>query len=543
MDVNGEEKARVVARLRELAELIDLVDTERYRSQAYRRAADLVEKMPETELATRATDGTLEEVRGLGRSTSKAVAEVLTSGEIAYAKELEGQVSQGALEMLRLPSLNASRVRQLRAAGIENLEQLEAAAQAGRVRRVGRLGPGGEQRLLTEIDRLKRGELMLHPVCSLWTWAAPILSELRATPGILACELVGEARRFCDKAGRIDIVAAAADPVPPWRAYRLPGKDVPVSVAFVPKQRYGAALIQTTGSRAHLDALGKRNAGWTSIAADDEKTVYQALGLSWIPPELREGTGEVERAASGKLPRLVERSDILGATHVHSTWSDGRDSLLDMAQSARARGFSWMTVSDHGESAAYARGLGRERLRQQSKEIEEVAAQVQPMRLLRAVEADILEQGGLDECGGGIADLDVVIGSIHVRHGQDREAMTRRLVKVMEHPRMQIMGHPTGRLLDRRPPCPADWDQVFDAAVGHGVVLEVNGSPNRLDLSPDHVREILKRGGKLVLSSDAHAMDELGYVDWAVRVARRGGATKGDVLNTLGAEEFLDALR
>jgi DNA polymerase (family 10) len=543
MDVNEEEKSRVVAKLRELAELIDLVDVERYRSSAYRRAADVIDKMPETELSTRATAGTLEEVRGLGRSTVKAVVEVLSSGEIAYAKELEATVSQGALEMLRLPTLNAARVRQLRAAGIENLELLEAACRTGRARRVGRLGPGGEQRLLTEIDRLKRGELMLHPVCSLWTWAVPILAEVRATPGVLACELVGDARRFCDKAGRIDIVAAAAEPVPPWRTFRVHGNDLPVSIAFVPKERYGAALIQTTGSGAHLEALGRRKPDWMSIATDDEKAIYEALGLAWIPPELREGTGEVELAARGGLPRLVERSDILGATHVHSTWSDGRDSLLEMAQSARARGFRWMTVSDHSESAAYARGLGRERLAQQWKEIEEVAGQVEPMQLLRAVEADILEHGGLDECGGAINELDVVIGSIHTRHGQDREAMTRRLVRVMEHPRMQIMGHPTGRLLDRRPPCPADWDAVFDAAVGHGVVLEVNGSPNRLDLSPDHVREILKRGGKLVLSSDAHAMDELGYVDWALRVARRGGATRDDVLNALPAEEFMQRLR
>jgi DNA polymerase (family 10) len=543
MDVNGEEKTRVVQKLRELSELIDLVDKERYRSQAYRRAADVIDKMSEPELATRATAGTLEQVRGLGKSTARAVREVLASGEIAEAKSLETQVSPGARELLRLPSLNASRVRQLRGMGIERVEQLEAACRAGRARRIGRLGPLGEQELLSEIERLKRGELLLHPVCNLWIWAAPILAELAQTPGVLACELVGDARRFCDKAGRIDIVAAAAQPVPPWRSFRLPGKDLPVSIAFVPWERYGAALVQATGSRAHLEALGRRQPGWTSMATETEEGVYRALGLSWIPPELREGKDEVALAEKGTLPRLVDRSDVAGAVHVHSTWSDGQDSLLAMAQSAQARGFSWMTVSDHGESAAYAHGLGRDRLEQQWKEIERVAGQVRPMRLLRAVEADILEEGGLDDCGGAIDQLDVVIGSIHQRHKQDREAMTRRLVKVMGHPRMQIMGHPTGRLLDRRPPCPADWDAVFDAAVGRGVVLEVNGSPNRLDLSPDHVREILARGGKLVLSSDAHAMDELGYVDWAVKVARRGGARASDVVNTLGAEAFLEALR
>jgi DNA polymerase (family 10) len=276
----------------------------------------------------------------------------------------------------------------------------------------------------------------------------------------------------------------------------------------------------------------------------DEAALYRLLGMQYIPPELREDTGEIEAALAGTLPEdLVTLEDIQGAVHAHSTWSDGKNSLEEMARAAQALGLKYLTVTEHSQAAIYAGGLKEDDLRRQWDEIDRVNETVQGVRLLKGIEVDILESGALDYSDSVLERLEVVIGSIHVRHGMDEEQMTRRLLQAFDNPHLQILGHPTGRLLQSREPYPLRMEAVLDKAAERGVVVEVNGKPERLDLKTEHVRQAIQRGVKLVVSADAHRVGDLGNLAFAVATARRGWARKGDILNTLPAEGFVDTLR
>ena len=408
--------------------------------------------------------------------------------------------------------------------------------------------------------------------------ADTLLEHLRMTaPGLHQLSLTGDLRRRTELVGgAVELLVSADDPAPVLEAFtgalgvaevlqreqarctvRM-GDDMRVSLRVLPEEDFAPVLHALTGSKAHLTRLhalarqqglhlshrGLHRSDGTRLPAPDEATLYRLLGMQYIPPELREDTGELEAALAGRLPEdLIALEHLQGAVHAHSTWSDGRNSLEEMARSARSLGLRYLTVTEHSQSAIYAGGLKVEALRRQWEEIDRLNATLPGIRLLKGIEVDILESGALDYPDGVLEQLEVVIGSIHVRHGLDEERMTRRVLRAMDNPHLHILGHPTGRLLQRRAPYPLRVEAVLDKAAERGVAVEVNGNPQRLDLKDQHVRQAVQRGVRLVMSCDAHDVVSLGNLRYAVATARRGWTRREDVLNTLPADRFVSTLR
>ncbi|HYX90747.1 MAG TPA: PHP domain-containing protein, partial [Myxococcaceae bacterium] len=330
-----------------------------------------------------------------------------------------------------------------------------------------------------------------------------------------------------------------------------------LDVRVASDEEYTAALVHSTGSAGHfarLREIAERRGLALSehglfrsgerIPAQEEQELYQQLGLAWIPPELREDTGEIEAASAQHLPAdLLEPRDVLGVVHSHSVWSDGSATLAQMARAARALGFRYLTVTEHSQTAAYAGGLTVDKLKRLWEEIDALNEQFGDFRLLKGIETDILQDGRLDYADDVLEQFEVVIGSIHSRHNMDERQMTDRILRAFEDPHFHILGHATGRLLQRRPPYALKMDEILDAAAERGVAIEVNGNPNRLDLKSEYVRKAVERGVKLVVSTDSHSTREIENFRYAVLTARRGWAKRGDVLNTLDAGAFAAALK
>ena len=339
---------------------------------------------------------------------------------------------------------------------------------------------------------------------------------------------------------------------------RMTEGDLQVDLRVLPDEDFATALHHFTGSKAHhirLRGLGQdkglKISEWgvhredgTKLRVTDEAELYRLLGMQYVPPELREDTGEIEAALEGRLPEdLVTLEDLQGGVHAHSTWSDGKNSLEEMARAAKALGLRYLTVTEHSQSAIYAGGLKVDDLKRQWEEIERVNEAVPGIRLLKGIEVDILESGALDYEDSVLEQLEVVIASIHVRHSMDEEQMTRRVLAALDNPCMQILGHPTGRLIQEREPYPLKMEAVLDRAAERGVVVEVNGKPQRLDIKSEYVRMAVQRGVRMAVSADAHRVADLSNLAFAVATSRRGWARQRDILNTLSADAFIAALR
>lgn len=412
----------------------------------------------------------------------------------------------------------------------------------------------------------------------------PVAESLSAwlrthAPGLVEARVAGPLRRRAELVGDVHLVASAPHPAPVLQALtraphvaqvltlgtsacgvRLAESELRVHLRVVPEADFATALLHATGSEAHLlrlqrlaherglhlGAEGLFREGGSRVPVQDEAALYRLLGMPYVPPEMREDSGEVEAALAGQLPEeLLMHEHLQGAVHSHSTWSDGRNSLEDMARAAAARGLRYLTVTEHSQSSASAGGLKLEALFRQWEEIDRLNEALAPsgFRLLKGIEVDILESGALDYPDSVLEQLEVVIGSVHMRYGMDEERMTRRLLAALDNPHLHILGHPTGRWLPERAPYPVRMEEVLDKAAERGVAVEVNGKPPRLDLKAEHVRQALRRGVRLVASCDAHCVEDLDNLAYAVATARRGWARREDVLNTLPAERFVSALR
>ncbi|MGI5864303.1 MAG: DNA polymerase/3'-5' exonuclease PolX, partial [Myxococcales bacterium] len=482
----------------------------------------------------------------------------------------------GVLELMRLQDLGPKRIAQLyRELQVGSIDELAQACRDGRVRALKGFGEKTEAKILESIASLRRMGSRL-PLGSARPVALELLERLRRAPGISRAELAGSIRRWRETVKDVDLVAAATEPAPVFDWFlaspaieRVLGRGdtkcsvilregLQVDVRVVPEASFATALHHFTGSKEHHLRLrrlaqekGLKISEWAVERTDDgaalpiadEQSLYAVLGLPYLAPELREDAGELEAALDGRLPRLVEAGDLRGYVHVHSDWSDGKASILELARAVRERGGSYLTITDHSRTAFYAGGLTIERLREQWDEIARVQEQVPEVRLLRGAEVDILEDGSLDYPDQVLEQLDVVVASVHSRFKMDEEAMTRRLLAALDNPHLHILGHPTGRLIGKRPPYGVRIEQVLDKAARRGVAVEVNGNPERLDLSADHVRLARERGIKLVLTTDAHSVGCLDHLSYSVATARRGWATREEVLNTLPFEGFLGALR
>ena len=557
--------------LREVSQYLQLNGDDFYKSRAYDLAADRMAGFS-GDLDALVREDKLTELPNIGTTLAEKIAELYRTGTLTLLEQLRAEYPPRILELLRLPDLGAKKAAALfKALGVGDIASLEAACKEGKVKALKGFGEKSEQKILASIERYRTAHTQ-YRLGEVRPIAEALLDVVKAAPGVVRAEVAGSVRRWCELVSDVDIVASAPDAGPVLdvlaRRGELIGRGdskcsirlddgLQVDLRVLPDADYATALHHFTGSKAHHVRLrGRaRDLGLTisewgvfrgeeKLPVPDEVALYALLGMSYVPPELREDAGEFEAALAGTLPAdLVSPADVRGTVHSHSTWSDGKSSLEDMVRAAAAMGLRYLTVTEHSAAAAYAGGLDEARVRLQWQEIARVQEAVPEVRLFRGIEVDILEDGALDLPDRLLSELDVVIASVHVRHGQDQAAMTARVLRALDHPCTDVLGHPTGRLLQRREPSPLDMPAVLERAAKRGVFLEVNGNPDRLDLSADHVRLALQAGASLVVSADAHSTDALHNVGYAVHTARKGGARRSDVLNTLGADEFLSAIR
>jgi DNA polymerase (family X) len=574
------DNATVVKALRELAQYLQVEGENAFKTRAYDLASERIAGLSEP-IGNRVDAGTLTELNGIGESIAKKITELVTTGKLAALEEFHQRYPPRFLELLDVQEVGPKKAKALwDVLQIGDPDALKKACQEGRLKTVKGFGAKTEEKLLAAVDRWEKSKTKggggRHLLAEVMPVAASLLEWMKGAPGVIRFSEGGSLRRRAETVGDVDLIASAADPIPVMDrlaanarvgevigrgaskiSVRLAG-GLQVDLRVLPDEDFATALHHFTGSKAHHIRLrslaldrGMTISEWGVFKGEEklkvptEEALYALLDLQYVPPELREDHGEIDVAAEHKLPtRLLEVSDIAGNVHAHSTWSDGRNSLLEMAQAAHKLGLKWLTVTEHSQTSGYAGGLTEEKLKLSHAEIEAVQAQVPGIKLLKGIESDILDDGRLDYPDKILDQLDVVICSIHQRYGQDEDQMTRRVLNALDNPHFMIWGHPTGRLLLKRDPAPMRMEEILDKAAKKGVAVEVNGCPERLDLKPLHVRQALERGLKLVASTDAHSIAELStHLPLAVATARKGWARPEDVLNTQSAEAFVSALR
>ncbi|HEY8347173.1 MAG TPA: PHP domain-containing protein [Symbiobacteriaceae bacterium] len=542
----------VAAALREIADLLEFRGDEPFKVRAYRKAATALEMLPEPVTAL-AEQGALTRVPGIGKAIAAKITELLTTGQIAYLEELRQAVPPGVRALTEVPGLGARTAYLLYTRlGIDSLDRLELAARRGELRALPGMGPRKEAAILEGLKKLRRMRRAI-PLGAALPVAAELLAWLRQQPEVVAAEAAGDVRRRVEVVTELPIVVATTEPASVSAALaRLPlgtvkeqetdrvvlttGLGLTIPVALVPPEHFALALMTLTGSPAHLEALGPLP------PAPTEEAIYARLGLPFIPPELREGRGEVEAAREGRLPRLLEVADLKGDLHTHTRASDGTATLLEMVEAARQMGHRYLAVCDHSQSLAVARGLTPERLRAQGEEIRRLNRDLGDFRILHGTEVDIRKDGSLDFPDEVLAELDVVVASIHSHMGLDAEAQTERLLKAIYHPHVDIIGHPTGRVLGRRDPYPFDVDRVLAACRETGTALEVSADPSRLDLNDELARRAVEAGVMLVINTDAHSTRGLGLLPYGVAQARRAWVEPRHVVNTMDLPDLLEWL-
>ncbi|HEX5043467.1 MAG TPA: helix-hairpin-helix domain-containing protein [Candidatus Polarisedimenticolaceae bacterium] len=545
--------------LDEIAAHLEFRGENPFKVRAYENGARVLRDLEE-DLEGLVRSGHLRKQRGIGAALADKIATLATTGALPYLDELRAITPPELLSWTRIPGLGPRKALAIHEAlGIVTLEALEAAARAGRLRTLRGMGPALEAKVLEGLQRLKRQtRRVLMPAGH--AAAARLHRELARLPGARRVEIAGEVRRSLEVVGRIEAVMSADDPGAALETLAgLPGirevlertadraevrlaSDLPATVRVVPDPRFTAALMEATGSEAHVAALRQRGLD-AGDAFPDEAALYASLELPWIPPELREDGTEVAAAAQGKLPRLIERADLQGVLHVHSDWSDGRLSIADMAEAARVLGFTYLGLCDHSQSAGYAGGLSPARVRDQHAAIDALNARYGgAFRVLKGIEVDILADGALDYPDDVLASFEIVVASVHSRFSLPEAEQTVRVLRALENPHVDVLGHPTGRLLLAREPYAIDLVKVMEAAAEHGVAIEVNGHPSRLELDWRPLRAGLALGLRTSIDPDAHTADELHGVDWAVRIARKGWCTAEQALDAWPLPRLLDHL-
>ena len=559
--------------LREIADLLEIKNDNPFKIRAYRNGADIAANHPH-ELATLDPSG-LREIPGIGKDLAGKIREIAETGGAGFHRELIAEFPPTILDLLHLQGVGPKTVATLyRELGIRTLEDLRAAATDGRIRRLRGMGIRKEALILKALEerRLHAGRRLLRDAHEV---AAALVAFLHDRAPGAAFDVVGSLRRGCETCGDIDILASGADPslmndfVENPVVERVIGHgDTKSSVLLqgglqadlrlVAGDSRGAALQYFTGSKAHNIALRDRAIGLgfklneyglfrvtddQRVAGATETDVYEALGLAWVPPELREGRGEIEAAAGRLLPNLIDLVDLRGDLHMHTVETDGKDDVQAMALAARDAGLHYIAVTDHSQALAMANGMDERRTLLHAERVRALDRQVDGLRLLAGVECDIRPDGTLDLADDCLASLDLVIASVHSAFNQDQQQMTDRLLRALDNPHVDVLGHPTGRRLLRRDAYPVDMENVIARAASVGAAVEINASPHRLDLNDAHARLAKDRGARVVISSDAHSRRGFGVLRWGVIVARRAWLEPTHVLNTLPFDEFTAALR
>ena len=534
--------AHIAEQLEAFASLLDLSGAGYYTSRAYRRAAETIRetKAPIAELVAA---GRIQELRGIGPGIATRLRELVETGRIAELEELEREVQPELVGLGRFLGIGPKRMVEIgRALGVSTVEEFREAARAGRLTTVSGIGPQTERRLLERLESegkpQKKGMTLNR--------ARALLEEMAAE---LGGDVAGDPRRWADASFDFAVVCSADDPEPvldsfarlptivsvlerePRRALGVTVEGVPVELVVAEPARFGTELLRATGTRAYVDALGELPDG------AEEADVYAQLGVPWCTPELR------EQPFRGEPPDLLERTEIRGDLHVHTTWSDGKASVLEMAIAARDLGYEYIAICDHTPNVRVVPGLDADDLRRQAEEIAAVNEEVAPFRVLRGTEVDIRRDGELDLPDDILAELDWVQLSLHAGQREPREQLTRKVTEAMRNPAVRALSHPKGRIINHRPPNALDLERTFEVALETGVALETNGLPDRLDLSGPEIRLAIEAGVPIVVSTDAHSVRGLGNMRLAVHTARRGWATAADVVNTRPLAELLSGGR
>ena len=559
--------------LGEIADLLEIKGENAFKIRAYRSASETIAAWPDA--VARLEDQQLREIPGIGKDLAARIRELVVSGTSAYHQELLAEFPQTILELLRLQGVGPKTVALLYSAlNISSMDALAAAARDGRLRSLKGMGAKKEALILKAIDEREKntGRHLLADTAAV---SAELVTYLRERAPAVDFIPVGSVRRGCETCGDIDILAVGGEPVlmevlmqhphvervlghgETKSSVRLHG-GYQADLRLVPVESRGAAMQYFTGSKAHnivirdravqrglkLNEYGLyRLENDTRIGGDSEEGIYEALGLDWVAPELRENRGEIEAASHGALPRLVTLEDVRGDLHMHTTATDGRDDLGSMAAAAQRLGHEYIAITDHSKAMAMSNGLNEARALEQAARVRALNGRYEGLTLLAGIECDILADGALDLSPDCLAQLDWVVASVHSHFGQDEAEMTERLLRAIECPWVDVLGHPTGRLLLRREPARVNMDLLTDAAARLGVALEINAQTARLDLNDAHARLARERGVRLVISTDAHAVSALTNLRWGVHMARRAWATPGDILNTRGLAELRGTLR
>jgi DNA polymerase (family 10) len=564
----------IAGMLGKLADLLEIAGENPFRVRAYRNAVLLIESTPQSIASMVAAGEDLSQMPGIGEALAKKLKEMVETGHLTALEKEEKQVPPALLDLLRIPGLGPKRVHLIyEQLHLTTLTELDAAAKDGRLAAL----PGFGDKIVTDVRR----HLAAHATGDtrrLRSEVEPLIESLVAAlqnhRGTRQLILAGSMRRRAETIGDVDILAASEEGT--TLADRFTTHDdvaeviakgatkssvvlrsgLHVDLRVVPEASFGAALHYFTGSKTHNIAVRTRGVkmglkineygifkGRKQMGGRSEGDVFAAVGLPFIEPELREGRGEIEAAEQGQLPRLLTLADIRGDLHVHTTATDGRDSLEAMAQAARDRGYLYLAIADHSQRMTMAHGLNPARLAKQIREIDKLNARLAPFRLLKSVEVDILEDGRLDLPDETLKELDLVVAAIHLKQNLASEFQTERVLRAMDNPHVSILAHPTGRLINQRAPMDLDMERIVKAAHERGCHLELNAQPTRLDVTDLHCRMAREAGAQVVISTDAHSAAELDLMRHGVDQARRGWLEAGNVLNTLPLQELLGRLK
>ncbi|MCL7982755.1 MAG: DNA polymerase/3'-5' exonuclease PolX [marine benthic group bacterium] len=583
------ENLEIAAALKEMATLLEIKGgANPFRIRAYRNAVRTIEEhpVPMRKLLEEGED--LTELPAIGKDMASHIAELVNTGRLSELEAVAEEVPRSLVEVTRIPNVGPKKTAKLwKDLGVETVADLAAVAAEGKIAGLEGFGKKSEEKILAAVERYQEREVRFR-IDQADQLVRPLVEHMEADKRVQKLEVAGSYRRRKETVGDIDLLVQSDEPEPVMKRFTgwsqvaevvgagetrgsvVLKSGLEVDLRILPEESYGAALLYFTGSKEHGVALRKRalerglsineyavseladeesgEEGTTSttgrelgkrIAGRTEEEMYEALGLPWIPPELRENRGEIEAAEKNKLPKLIEQGDLRGDLQMHSTWSDGKNSIEEMLEACAAKDYEYFALTDHSKALAMTGGMDAEKLARQWEEIDEIVETHDEIRFLRSMEVDILAEGDLDLEEEWLERLDVVVVSVHSRFNLPEKDQTERILAAVRHPHVNILAHPTGRIINERDPFPFDLDAVFEACAEHSVAVELNAHPSRLDLKDTHLMRAKEKGAKIVISTDAHRVGELDLISYGVEQARRAWLGPADVINTWPLKKLL----
>ncbi|MCL7927917.1 MAG: DNA polymerase/3'-5' exonuclease PolX [marine benthic group bacterium] len=583
------ENLEIAAALKEMATLLEIKGgVNPFRIRAYRNAVRTIEEhpVPIRKLLEEGED--LTELPAIGKDMASHIAELVNTGRLSELEAVAEEVPRSLVEVTRIPNVGPKKTAKLwKELGVETVTDLAAVAAEGKIAGLEGFGKKSEEKILAAVERYQEREVRFR-IDQADQLVRPLVEHMEADKRVQTLEVAGSYRRRKETVGDIDLLVQSDEPEPVMKRFTgwsqvaevvgggetrgsvVLKSGLEVDLRILPEESYGAALLYFTGSKEHGVALRKRalerglsineyavseladeesgEEGTTSttgrelgkrIAGRTEEEMYEALGLPWIPPELRENRGEIEAAEKNKLPKLIEQGDLRGDLQMHSTWSDGKNSIEEMLEACAAKDYEYFALTDHSKALAMTGGMDDEKLARQWEEIDEIVETHDEIRFLRSMEVDILAEGDLDLEEEWLERLDVVVVSVHSRFNLPEKDQTERILAAVRHPHVNILAHPTGRIINQRDPFPFDLDAVFEACAEHSVAVELNAHPSRLDLKDTHLMRAKEKGAKIVISTDAHRVGELDLISYGVEQARRAWLGPADVINTWPLKKLL----